>query len=87
MSTPYPIKRTPEQGHTRECHARVMMLCLLGWTQAADVTDLEYRFYVQDNGALAEADELLKNGVVECLCDPIEPSDEIAWHGSAEALS
>ena len=70
--TTFPIKRTPEQGHTRQCHARVMMLCLMGWTQAQDVTDYEYRGYVQDNGALVEADALLANGAVECHCpDPV----------------
>lgn len=69
----FPIKRTPEQGHTRACHARVMMLCLMGWVQAPDVTDYEYRGYVQDNGAMHEADDLLRDGNVECLCDPIEP--------------
>jgi hypothetical protein len=69
----FPIKRTPEQGHTRQCHARVMMLCLMGWTQDDSITDYEYRTYVQDNGAMHEADDLLRDGNVECLCEPLEP--------------
>lgn len=68
----FPIKRTPEQGHTRQCHARVMMLVVMEWA-TEDVTDFEYRTFVQDNGPLAEADERLARGEVECLCDPIEP--------------
>lgn len=64
----YPIKRTPEQGHTIRCFKNAMDHVMQGWMDAEYVTASDFRSFLQDNGPMHEADELLMGGHVECLC-------------------
>lgn len=64
----FPIKRTPEQGHTRACLAHAISQSLAGWIEAHDIDDLDFRQAAQDNAWLTEADEWLATGTVECQC-------------------
>ena len=63
----YPIKRTPEQGHTKQCLAKALITSIENWRDA-DIYDHEFRSFAQWNEWLAEADEWLASGLTECIC-------------------
>lgn len=71
----YPIKRTPEEGHTKKCLAQAMITVIENWRDASDISDTDFRSFAQaygmDYGVLAEADEYLRTGQTVCYCEPI----------------
>lgn len=64
----YPIKRTPEQGHTKRCLAKAMITSIENWRDAEGINDHDFRSFAQRNWNLAEADEWLTSGMTECIC-------------------
>lgn len=64
----YPIKRTPEQGHTKRCLAKALITSIENWKDAYDIDDHDFRIAAQRNVALEEADEWLAVGMTECVC-------------------
>lgn len=80
----YPIKRTPEEGHTPACWVKAITTALENERDAlAKQDDKEYgssgehefRIWLQDNGPLTEAEHLLKDGLTVCLCEPITKTE------------
>lgn len=67
----YPIKRTPEQGHTKACLAKALTTVLENWRDDSSVTDLDFRLHLQNNGPLDEVDSYLRAGITECVCPPL----------------
>ena len=63
----YPIKRTPEQGHTKHCLAKALIDSIENWRDA-DIDDHEFRTSAQRNDWLADADEWLAIGMTVCIC-------------------
>jgi len=62
----YPIKRTPEQGHTKRCLAKALITSIENWRDAYD--DHDFRIAAQRNYWLDDADEWLAVGMTECIC-------------------
>lgn len=77
------IKRTPEQGHSVRCLAQAMISAIENARDARSelfggdeyTQEVEFRLWAQDNIALQWADEYLKDGTADCLCDPIDTPD------------
>jgi len=66
----YPVHRTPEQGHTKACLAKAMIVAIEN-LRDDETTDVEFRVMVQANTALEWADMYLEQGMTVCLCpDP-----------------
>lgn len=66
MST-YPIYRTPEEGHTRQCQAKALIAAIENLRDGVD-SDFDFRTAVQRNEMLSEADTYLTEGLTECIC-------------------
>lgn len=64
----YPIKRTPERGHTKQCLAKALITSIENWRDAWDINDHDFRISAQRNEWLAEADEWLETGMTVCIC-------------------
>lgn len=83
----YPIKRTPEQGHTFECLAAAMICAIenerdaLKNVRPEDVAgvspDTHFRLWLQENGPLQEADSYLADGMTQCYCEPISQPEYV----------
>lgn len=83
----FPIKRTPEQGHTAQCQAKALITCIENARDAL-VSDYasypkvkglrgahyDFRILAQDNYFLTEVDNFMAEGVMECICP-----DDIEW--------
>jgi len=70
MTSNYPVHRTPEQGHTKECLAKAMIVAIENLRDDA-VSDVEFRVGLQEGLPLDWADQYLREGVTVCLCpDP-----------------
>jgi len=66
------MTRTPEQGHTKRCLAETVQAAV-GWLCSdPETTDVEFRVAMQDNYALAIADEWLRERDAMCICPPLE---------------
>lgn len=80
----FPIKRTPEQGHSPACWTKTMITALENERDALLAQEAsgeywrsaehDFRIWLQDNGPLALAEHLLATGSAECICPPL-PSD------------
>jgi hypothetical protein len=74
----YPIKRTPEEGHTAACQAKAMITAIENWRDMVvddaarigmpSLGDGGFRTWAQDNQAMHDADNLLIEGLTECIC-------------------
>ena len=66
----FPIKRTPEQGHTVACQAKALITAIEGMRDLEGMNPYWFRGEAQMN-FLYHADGLLESGSTECLCDPL----------------
>jgi hypothetical protein len=64
----YPVKRTPEQGHEKECLAKAIICAVENVRDYEDETAHDFRLSAQDNYFLTLADEYLREGITECIC-------------------
>lgn len=81
----FPIKRTPEQGHSPACWTKAMTVALT--TERDDLlaqepsgeysgsAEYHFRVWLQNNGPLAWAEHLLASGSTECVCPPLPSED------------
>lgn len=69
--------RPREHLHERACLAQAMISAIENWRDVEGITDLEFRFAMQDNDALRAADDNLATGSSTCICadDPEPPFD------------
>lgn len=81
MTTLYPIKRTPEEGHTKACLAKAMTTVIENWKDDTSVSDFDFQVHIQANGVLEEVYTYLKEGLTVCLCDPISKTDLFGPNG------
>lgn len=76
MSYSFPVKRTPEQGHTAPCMAKALISAIENARDLAiseahgneDTAQYDFRSMAQDNVPLLWADTYLAEGVAECIC-------------------
>ena len=66
----YPIKRTIEEGHTPKCWTAAITTAMENQRDAG-ASEYEFRLWLQDNGPLRMAEDLLADGSTICYCDPI----------------
>ena len=76
MSYSFPVKRTPEQGHTAPCMAKALISAIENARDLAvneahgkdGTAQYDFRSMVQDNVPLTWADSYLAEGIAECIC-------------------
>lgn len=76
MSYSFPVKRTPEQGHTAPCTAKALISAIenardLAISEAHGndrAAEYDFRLMVRDNVPLTWADSYLAEGIAECIC-------------------
>jgi hypothetical protein len=64
----FPIKRTPEEGHVKECLASALIVAIQNLRDDSFLTDTDFRVSAQANDMLAAADAYLAEGMTTCLC-------------------
>jgi hypothetical protein len=86
----YPVKRTPEQGHSAQCLAKALIAAIenIRDQQLEDdrrvgtqFADYEFRLAAQRGDFLQEADRYLTEGLTECICPDEEGAQRLreAW--------
>jgi hypothetical protein len=83
----YPVKRTPEQGHTARCLAKALIAAIENYRDdvVGDaermgkpwIADYDFRLRAQENGFLWVADGYLEEGLTECICPDEEGAEKL----------
>jgi hypothetical protein len=83
----YPVRRTPEQGHSARCLAKALICAVENARDAALhdanlvgqpwMADHQFRLWAQENTFLSWADGYLSDGVTECICPDEEGAQRL----------
>jgi hypothetical protein len=70
------FKARPEEWlHERKCLAYAIICSVENNRDVEGISDHDFRLCAQDNLFLAEADEFLRTGALECQCEADWPED------------